>query len=265
MGDFFGSDNYIAWLKDGLARGDEEVTERLLLDVNEYARGQIRGKVRPDEVEDVIMAVDCSLLTHIASFLFRSGEFSPFQRQNWLKTLIRNATLDHLQDNRWGDNWRTRKNTDGESSETMLLSWEEYIQKQDLSGGETLEEKVIGQASSQVLDELVELVCSMGAEPAALLAFLYHNVVFFLAGDSVKKGRPQETLAHLNGKTLGQLRDGLPDAICAVSGYQVDRNAFRALDLRLAGRRDDVFRMNSKKLSASVSYLKSRVSAEYRK
>ncbi|MCD8144589.1 MAG: hypothetical protein LUD79_04535 [Oscillospiraceae bacterium] len=242
---------------------------RLLTDVNRYARPKAIQWVGLQEAEDVLMELDCQVLTHIAGFLRQSDDKTPYQRQAWLKTLLQRTLYDYVDRNHFGETYRTRKSREAQGQEvqtislTSLESWQE--QGGDLADSVTLEEQVLQRGESQVLNEIIETACALRVGPAEVLTFLYHNVVFFLEGDSEKKGVPAQTAQRLEGKTLGELRDRLPAALEQASGHAVPAGAFAALDQKLEGRRDEVYTFNAAKISASASYSKRRVAEKRRK
>ncbi len=266
---FFGEESYYQQLKQGVLNGDDAVMSRLLTDVNRYARPKAIQWVGPQEAEDVLMELDCQVLTHIAGFLRQSDDKTPYQRQAWLKTLLQRTLYDYVDRNHFGETYRTRKNREAQGQEvqttslTSLESWQE--QGGDLTDSVTLEEQVLQRGESQVLNEIIETACALRVGPAEVLTFLYHNVVFFLEGDSEKKGVPAQTAQRLEGKTLGELRDRLPAALERASGHAVPAGAFAALDQKLEGRRDEIYTFNAAKISASASYSKRRVAEKRRK
>lgn len=266
---FFGEESYYQMLKQGILTGDDKVMDRLLQDVNRYARPKAVQWVGQDDAEDVLMELDCQLLTHIATFLRQSEDKTPYQRQSWLKTLINRTIYDYLDRNRFGESYRTRKNQQEQGKDgdapvlTSLESWQE--QGGDLADALSLEDQYLQKEESEVLNDIVETACGLRIGPAEILTFLYHNVVFFLEGESEKKGLPSQTASRLDGKTLGELRDQLPAALEEAAGCPVSREAFRGLDEKLKGHRDDIYTFNAAKISASSSYSKRRVAEERKK
>lgn len=266
---FFGQETYYQRLKQGVAVGDEAVMEQLLTDINGYARPKVQSWVRADDVEDVLMEIDCQVLTHIASFLTESDENTPYQRQAWLKTLIQRTLYDYLDRNSFGETYRTRKKREAQGQEpsevslTSLEGWQD--QGGDLVAEGSPEEDYLRREESAVLNEIITAACGLRVGPGEILTFLYHNVVFFLEGDSEKKGLPAQTAQRLEGKTLGELRDRLPQALEQASGYLVPEELLAPLDQKLMGRREEIYAFQGPKISASASYSKKRIAEARRK
>lgn len=260
---FFGDEQYYRSLKRGILEGDESVMTQMLEDVNNYARPKVLSWVGADDVDDVLMELDCRLLTHIASYMSQSDDKTPYQRQAWLKTLVNHTLYDYLDQNRFGESYRTRKHHEAEGKTSMdtppvsLEAWQES--GGDLAAAGSLEEDYLRHEESDVLNEIIRSVCTLRIGPAEVLTFLYHNVVFFLEGESEKKGYPAQTARRLEGKTLGELRDRLPAELERTSGCSVSQELFRGLDQKLVGHREDLYTFDAGKISASSSYSRKRV------
>lgn len=266
---FFGNEQYYQSLKRGILAGDETVMAQLLNDVNSYARPKVLTWVGADDADDVLMELDCRLLTHIASYLNQSDDKTPYQRQAWLKTLLNHTLYDYLDQSRFGESYRTRKQHEAEGKTAVtappvsLEAWRES--GGDLADVDSPEEDYLRHEESEVLNEIIESVCALRIGPAEVLTFLYHNVVFFLEGESEKKGYPAQTARRLEGKTLGELRDRLPDELERAAGCAVSPEVFSGLDQKLIGHRDDIYTFDAGKISASSSYSKKRVNERRKK
>ncbi len=260
---WFGNEQYYQILKAGIAGGDAAVINQLFADINAWARPRAIQWGGLQDADDILMELDCRVLTHIAAFLRQSDSKTPAQRQAWLKTLLQRTCYDHVDLNRFGATYRTRKARAqrGEEVEdtalTSLESWQES--GGDLAAPLTPEEELLIQEGNDLLNGIIRTACSLRVGPAEVLTFLYHNLVFFLEGESEKKGNPARTAQRLGGKTLGHLRDKLPVALYAVSGYAVPEEAFSLLDQKLTGHREEVYTFEAAKISALTSYMKRRI------
>ena len=243
---FFGAESYYQWLKAGVLAGDMAVMEKMIEDVNAYARPQIRSVFRKKEdVEDVLQNLDLRLWTQIAGYVQKSDEYHPYQRQSWLKTLILRSIVDYQR----------------ELLEEPAGSLEEEQETRGVEpddGGE-MESRVHDQMHNETLNSIILDVCSMRISGEKMLTFFYHNIVFFVINGTAKNGKPQETRNLLAGKTLGQLRDALPLTLKKVTGCEVDQALFRKLDEKLEGHREDVYGLDADEISVTVSSTKKRL------
>jgi DNA-directed RNA polymerase specialized sigma24 family protein len=240
---FFGAEDYYQWLKAGILAGDLSVMDQMISDVNGYAWPQLRKYFSEEDAEDVQQELDLSLWKGIYSYLAQSDDFHPFQRQRWLKTLIQRTIYQHI---------RSAADTPSSLDELLEVGYEP-------EGSPDPEVELLRQMGSQSLEEILTTVCSMRIAPDKMLVFFYHNIVFFLEGDGVYNGKPQETAAQLNGKTLGQLRDQLPAALAEVTGLTVDERLLAGLDKKLEGHRADILNLTPNEISVSTSNSKKRI------
>jgi hypothetical protein len=246
---FFGVEDYYQWLKAGVLAGDLAVMEQMIADVNAYAWPELRKWFSKEDSEDVQQELDLALWKGIYSYLEQSDSYHPFQRQRWLKTLIQRTIYHHLQ------------NADLTPSSLEGMQEAGY----EPESGEDPEAQLLRQLGSQSLEDILTTVCAMKIMPDKMLVFFYHNIVFFLEGDGIHNGKPQETAARLNGKTLGQLRDQLPQALEEATGLSVDESLLSGLDKKLEGHREDILSLTPNEISVSTSNSKKRIQTLHEK
>ncbi len=263
---WFGNETYYQQLKQDVIDGNPQAMERLLTDVNAYARPIAHQWAGREDAEDILMELDCRVLTHIVLFLQQSDNKTPFQRQAWLKTLLQRTIYDHLDREGFGEHYRTRKKREAQGQtptsvqSTSLEAWQE--QGGDIAALLGPEEEFLLREESPILNEIIQYACALQLGPAELLTFFYHNVVFYLEGTSEKKGLPTQTAQRLAGKSLGELRDALPAMLEEVSGLAVPLHLLEPLDRKLEGHREELYTFPASKISASTSYTKRRVAAQ---
>ncbi len=242
---FFGAESYYRWLKAGVSAGDMAVMEKMIEDVNAYARPQICLRFsKKEDIEDILQELDLALWKQIAKYVRDSDEYHPFQRQSWLKKLISGVIANYQ---------RAAGHPAG--------SLEEEFEKSGLEpdDGGRMEFEVYDRMCNETLAQIILDISSMRISAEKMLTFFYHNIVFFLEGGSRRNGKPQETIRRLRGKTLGQLREELPQAIRQAAGCEVDEKLFRKLDERLRGHEDDVYRLTPDEVSVTISNSRKRL------
>ncbi len=243
---FFGAESYYQWLKAGVLAGDMAAMEKMIQDVNAYALPQIRKCFhRREDVEDILQELDLTLWKQIAKYVRESDQYHPFQRQRWLKALI-NGVITNYQ--------RTVMAHQADS-----LEEEQENRGVEPDDGGKMETEVYNKLCNETLIRIILDICSMRISADKMLTFFYHNIVFFMESGSSQNGKPQETMRRLQGKTLGQLRDELPQAIWRATGCEVDGKLFRELDEKLEGCREDVYGLFASEISITTSNSKKRL------
>lgn len=179
----FGSEEVTGWIIDGITDPSNTAWREDLLEVvDRDTRGLLRGRVPPQDVDDLVQDVKLTVLKNLQGYYRNIYNNEVGQRNSWLKTIIFNSRASYYRD-------RARMQTD-ELDKALSISDQSFEQE---------EQRLQDQAT---LYKAVQILAIIPTSPDRCLAFLLNRLSSI---GRKRNGRPQEIAQSMEGLPLGKV------------------------------------------------------------
>ncbi len=260
----FGSETFFERLRQGVSAGDPDVYLELDQAVERSVRATVANKIPLSEREDVMQEIKLTVYRKLVSFLKRSAEYSPAQRNAWLRAVAKSRINDYYRKNylrlspEEEEEWRSVFHISEEEQwrpKFPPLDEEDVVNIADPS---TPEENLLSKLRNQEVqnrcDQLIAYVCGLRLPPERIVAFFYNVILVPLsANDGRKKGDPTQIADMLAGRPLEELVRQMKRDLSHLFGRRFPDWVFSPLEEKLSGAQGQVFHMNKREISVVSS------------
>lgn len=248
----FGYDTFFERLRQGVAQGDPDVYLELDRVVERSVAGMVAHKIPVSDREDVMQEIKLTVYRNLVKFLKRSADYSPAQRNAWLRLVAKSRINDYY-----------RKNylflpPDQDASALPKFQSMDDEDVRLIASPFTPEHGLLNKShnneNQDLCDRLIAYICGLRLSPERIVAFFYNAILIPLsANDSRKKGDPTWVVRNFSGRPLEELVRELKRDLSQFFGRDIPDWVFSPLEEKLDACPPQAFQMNEREISVLSS------------
>ncbi|HCS73589.1 MAG TPA: hypothetical protein DIW17_06925 [Clostridiales bacterium] len=212
----FGLDTTYEYIKNNIGAQDNSKWYDYLYKIIENDALSVLSeyKLQKADKDDIIQNAQLSVTRYLVSFVLKSSEYSVYQRNAWLRKIIKSRINDFFREKS-----RQYLQPVDEAAKALIIQ-PASANFTDLADEQAyFEEQLIG---------AIERVCSINTTPEKIIAFLLNRVSGSIEL-SRKNGSPKDVAKMINGKAIDEAFQILKMKLCCILSVSVPDSALYEL------------------------------------